>query len=287
MNATNPNKSIKVVIVTDPNYLQAASITTSELTLLTESKFKLEVTLAVVRSKTLTSAHYQTLKKVIKFGVETFLIEDLPILQFQKAHFNETILYKILVPSLFSSKVPILILDAGLIPGDNFLAWLDKTIAYLQNLTAGWVFAAHCNADPPGALGSHLAKFAPNAKLYPAATLMFCNTENYRLNNAYSRLIANYNKHRTSLFYAEQELLCITLNNNELCELDGVNDRWTPFLHLGQDVNSENISWTRPREKYIYYKIVGPIKPWSSEVRDLYDSLAPYYQAEKRMRERQ
>ena len=187
--------------------------------------------------------------------------------KFNTLHFNNTILYKLFIPKLISYENYIMNIDAGILPGDRFDAFLrDVESRYCTADPGDWVMAAHCHESEgriPPALGA-----LPHHSLYPAGNMLLFNSRQYARRDWYDRLSANFVKFGPHLIYAEQELACLSAEEDELLHLPGTNDRHTPFLGL-ERLQGTAAPWSESCNRdCLFFKIVGSVKPWKYWVLD-------------------
>jgi lipopolysaccharide biosynthesis glycosyltransferase len=185
---------------------------------------------------------------------------------FQAYHFNNSIIYKALIPSLLPHEPFILNIDAGILLGQRFDAFVDNFINSHCTDDAQWILSAHC-IDPAANMPESLAHI-PRNSLYPAGAIFFFHTANYLSRNWFERYIHNFNHWQSRLQYAEQELICLTAHDGELRELPFVQD-----IHvrtLGADVLNgakEQLS-ASDADDCVFFKFAGSIKPWKYWVLD-------------------
>ena len=185
---------------------------------------------------------------------------------FQAYHFNNSIIYKALIPSLLPHEPYILNIDAGILLGQRFDAFVDNFIDSHCTDGARWILSAHC-IDPVTNMPDTLAHM-PRNSLYPAGAIFFFHTANYLSRNWFERYIHNFNHLQSLLHYAEQELICLTALDGELRELPFVND-----IHvrtLGADVlnNTQEQLPASDAEDCVFFKFAGSFKPWKYWVLD-------------------
>lgn len=209
-------------------------------------------------------------KNIIYRFVETFSRKvDLRAIQIRnhlpqinRYHFNNTIIYKVLIPSVLPQESYVLNFDAGILIGDVF----DQFMRELNEAQTGesdkWVIAAHCFPSSVN-LPIELRKF-PYNDLYPAGTLLLFNVKNYIESKWQDRYLSNYLELHNQLGYAEQELMCITSMPDELRPLPFEEKRKVWFL--GSNLYSDNTDWRAITEEEmkgsIFFKFFGSIKPW-------------------------
>jgi hypothetical protein len=187
--------------------------------------------------------------------------------KFQAAHFNNSIIYKALLPSMLAHENFVLNVDAGILVGERFDAFLQgitRTLCTAEDMA--WLIAAHCH-DPASQLPTTLQGEKHHA-LYPAGNLLLFNMKQCRAGNWVERLLINYRHCAPSLLYAEQELICLTAKLDELIALPGIEERYTPFLGL-ESLRDDAALWpTESAQDCLFFKIVGTLKPWKYWVLD-------------------
>jgi len=200
------------------------------------------------------------------FSISAIKVEN-TIPNFSKYHFTNSIIYKPLIPDLIKNKDFIINIDAGIIPGANFNKFLDQSIEQSLENKSNWIISAFCELSA-GLLPNGLDKFDANI-LYPNGQVLLFNCDNFRSTSFLARYLEKYNLLSEYLVYAEQELMCITLNEEELLELplNGERFNYELNIHSLSDVsliyNYKNID-----ESCTYSKIIGTLKPWKYWVLD-------------------
>lgn len=185
---------------------------------------------------------------------------------FNAYHFNNSIIYKAIIPSVLPHEPYILNIDAGILLGKRFDAFVDSITSSHCTDDAQWILSAHC-ISPEDNMTGPLAQ-EPRNSLYPAGALFFFHTANYLARDWYSRYIDNYSRWQKLLRYAEQELICLTALEGELRALPSADD-----IHvrtLGVDV----INGVKERlplsdaDDCVFFKFAGSLKPWKYWVLD-------------------
>lgn len=186
---------------------------------------------------------------------------DLP--QFRAFHFDNSIIYKCLIPNFVNNEKFILNIDAGIIPGGRFGEFLDEiNLICHNNSSLDWVIGGHCQKpDLPQELDR-----CPHSSFYPAGGVLLFNVDNYHSSEWSKRYLDNYLKYIKILKYAEQELMCATSTNQEILNLPLGNDRMNVFLSMD---SFERIQVKKiDIERSIFYKCYGSFKPWKYFVLD-------------------
>lgn len=196
------------------------------------------------------------------FFVPISLKNTLP--KFDACHFNNSIIYKAIIPSLLPNESYILNLDAGMLLGGNFDSYIrDFEDRYCHEGAGDWIVAADCH-DPEGRIPAPLSEL-PHANLYPAGIFLLFNGSQYTKRNWYARFLQNYISFHSNLTYAEQELMCLTAIDGEILELPR-GGRITPFLGLEPLLQPSNVVFDS--DDFVYFKFVGSLKPWKYWVLD-------------------
>lgn len=185
--------------------------------------------------------------------------------ELQSHHFNNSIIYKGLIPSIISSEPFILNLDAGILFGGLFKAFLQKIEKDFCQPSQDWIVAAH-GRSAEGALPSALAGY-PHHSFYSDGNLLLFNVENYVKHKWHERYIRNYSVYVPHLEYAEQELICLTAADNELLTLPGVELRRMEFLNSDVLLGRKKQE-TAALDDCLVFKFVGSFKPWKYWVLD-------------------
>lgn len=192
--------------------------------------------------------------------------------RFFSHHFTNSIIYKSLIPSILPEEPYIINIDAGTMLGVQFDQYMQLVYNQIQNNESNnWIISAHCS-DSIVNLPISLHSFSMN-KLYPAGVVLLFNSYNYKRFNWFERYISNYNLFNSNLKYAEQELICLTAEENELINLPESSN--IKILFLGTDQLKEK----KINEIYlevdnsVYFKFAGSFKPWKYWVLDPYKAL--------------
>jgi len=179
---------------------------------------------------------------------------------FQSHHFNNSIVYKALVPWLLPQHPFILNLDAGILLGRDFDDYLREVMDTLCHDDAKWVIAANCS-QASEKLSSSQLKIRHHDK-YPSGAVLLFNTRQYQAAQWDTRYVAAYEAWRKSLRYAEQELICLVSQDHELVELP--RNGQLKVHALGHNVLhglSERLPDTAADDG-VYFKFMGSLKPW-------------------------
>jgi hypothetical protein len=182
----------------------------------------------------------------------------------KRYHFSSTILYKAIIPQAFLHYEHILLFDCGMIFGHrlhDFLEWVGQSIS---SCTIAPI-AAFCVPSAMGDLSGELKGYAHNP-LYPTGGTLYFDVKRYEKYLIYDRLVSNFKRYRERLIYAEQDLLCLTLEGAELstfpecgprCHIDLASGDW------GVGKQHERLYESRD---FFYIKHVGSFKPWKKWV---------------------
>lgn len=180
----------------------------------------------------------------------------------QRYHFSSAILYKLVLPQIFGTYEHIVLFDCGMLFGDRLGGFLDGVAARIDSGDIAPIAAFCCAPDAEGALSADLRRHPHNA-LYPAAAIVYFDVRRYGAAGLYQRLVAGFGSFKHELMYAEQDLLCLVLQEGELCAFDARDDRH----HIDM---ADQGTWYRMPEyeqrwrgkDYFYIKHVGSFKPW-------------------------
>lgn len=191
--------------------------------------------------------------------------------RFEKYHFTNSILYKLVLPELLQHDY-IVNIDAGFLSGSE----IDYLFEYLLGVVAGPHFSSSCAVGSvcfpsPKDLSAELSVLKHN-KLYPTGWILLFNCENYRKSKLFDRLISGYSLHKDQLVWAEQDLLCLVAEEGELHNLDLLGGILTENLSIQGYLQFE--SSIALSSTFMLYKVVGTLKPWKSWV---FDSKKKYY----------
>jgi lipopolysaccharide biosynthesis glycosyltransferase len=207
-----------------------------------------------------------TLQKVHRL-LEINIVEQrgTPFLGYVKrSHFSDAILRKLIIPELFAQYEHILLFDCGLIFGSKVRNFFDDVRCLIDQNSNAAVAAFSDPSDQVEMKGS--LKFVQHNLLYPAGVILYFNTILWRKKNVLARLIQNFDKHREELVYAEQELLCLTLENDELVAMRDHYKRHHIDLFDAEWSKSEEHFKVYVARDYLYMKHTGSFKPWKKWV---------------------
>lgn len=185
--------------------------------------------------------------------------------ELNRHHFNNSIIYKGIIPAIVPSEPYILNLDAGILLGGLFKDFLQRIESDFCKPSQDWVIGAH-GRNSEGAIPAALAGYAHH-HYYTDGNLLLFNVENFVRNKWFERYVGNYSAYGPHLEYAEQELICLTAKDAELLTLPGVEQRITEFL------NTDVLMGAKKREEptlddCLIFKFVGSFKPWKYWVLD-------------------
>ncbi|GEM_PF-2460105 len=270
--------TIAASILFDPAYLEAALLTAHELRGMDDVLHRVYLVLLEASGPGSAKANADAAAIVHKFCIhfngetEWFCAIKVQntIAPFSADHFSNAIVYKALLPSMLADEPYLLNIDAGLLPGDEFHAFVRELDArYCQAdgaLEEGWVVGAHCveNVD----LIPHALALLPAHTLYPAGNVLLFHTARYQRSLWSERFLAHYEILRTRLEYAEQELICLTAQPHELLALPGAARRTTPFLGLDVLLGEAAPLPESATRDCLFFKFVGSFKPWKYWVLD-------------------
>jgi lipopolysaccharide biosynthesis glycosyltransferase len=197
-------------------------------------------------------------------------------------HFNNSIIYKALIPSIVHGELFIMNLDAGILLGSEFAAfWLDINERVEQDFGA-WIIGAHCH-EPAVFMPLALQAYHHN-EFYPAGNLLIFNSTQYNRQKWHERLLGNFLKFMPDLNYAEQELMCLTAEQGEIMPLTSADKRITPFLGLDTLLGQAEQMHISCLEDCLFFKFVGSLKPWKYSVLDPNKSIYTKRRAELEVR---
>lgn len=180
-------------------------------------------------------------------------------------HFNSTVLYKIVIPKVLGSYHHILVFDCGLIFGTCLSDFINFVVKRIEDKTIAAV-TAFCTPSSELSKLNPLLSIDSNKCHYPAGVILYFDVRKYELNNMYERFISCYLRHRESLVYAEQEILCIALDEDELGQFQECGPRYHIDMAISDwSQSSKDVSFYKHR-KYLYMKHIGSFKPWKKWV---------------------
>ncbi len=181
-------------------------------------------------------------------------------------HFNNSIIYKALIPSIVQGEPFIMNLDAGILLGAQFEEFWRDINARVEQDVGDWIVGAHCHE--PTEFMPHALQAHPHSNYYPAGNLLLFNSAQYNRQKWHERLLGNYLKFMPDLNYAEQELMCLTAEQSEIMPLPSVESRITPFLGLDVLLGKAEQLHFSCLDNCLFFKFVGSLKPWKYSVLD-------------------
>jgi lipopolysaccharide biosynthesis glycosyltransferase len=272
MSSPPPDMTIAASVLFDAHYLEPALVTAFEL--LQRARHFHHLYLIYLSAGT--SVDEEAIQIISEFcasmggadaNLSAITLDDtLP--KFQAAHFNNSIIYKSLLPSILPHEKYVLNVDAGILVGERFDAFLlEITQVMCTAEDTAWLIAAHCHDDPMNLLPSILLGEGHH-DLYPAGGMLMFNITRCISHNWVGRLLQNYQRCASFLHYAEQELICLTAQGVDLRALPGGDDRDTPFLGLESMHDVAALCSASRTQDCLFFKFIGTLKPWKYWVLD-------------------
>jgi lipopolysaccharide biosynthesis glycosyltransferase len=184
--------------------------------------------------------------------------------KFEKYHFTNSILYKVLIPSIVEHDYVINI-DAGFLLGEKYAEFISALdLCLTQSYPSDFVVGAFCGASEEE-LPAHLRRH-PYHPRYPTGGVLLFNRKKYQAGDFYTRLVRTYFTYKNELVWAEQDLLCLLLVAEELQELPMKSTVLIEQLGVeGLLKNARSEAWSKD---FSLYKIAGTLKPWKYWVLD-------------------
>lgn len=258
----------RIIILTDKNYLEPAFVT-----VLSVCKKKLtteNLTLIYLEGpedeKKIDFENIELIKKFVEITKNTYpntnfnsiTLNSKYFSHFEKYHFNRSNLQKLVFAEIFKNEEICLSVDAGMILGDEF-----KKIIQEVNNDSNFTVKAFTQKSDALLTNSQLKKY--HHDLYPAGGILAFNNWKFKESNLLNRLLVNFDNYKTDLIYPEQDLMCMTLTENELVNFRSDYTFYNLDMALGDNwgkdkiQNYENIYISG---KYLYMKHIGLFKPW-------------------------
>lgn len=198
-------------------------------------------------------------------GLNVIKVNGDMVVSFNKFHFTNSIIYKVLVPKMVECDF-ILNIDAGFLLGHKAADLINKIKDEINaNTYDKSIVAAFCT-DSEIDLQSNLHGLPHNSK-YPSGIFLLFNTRNYKANDTYARILSSYSQLVNRLVYAEQDLLCLILNEGQLSQLPFREFVIVEFLGL-EGLDQDLVSIAVKSKNFAFYKICGVCKPWKYWVLD-------------------
>lgn len=268
---------INLTIIFDINYVEPAVVTALDLERFLPPDWV--ITLIFIESKNIqANAEVHSLLALCLSGKKAQAISlggDV-FDTFEKYHFSNAILYKLMVPQITQCDYQLNI-DAGFLSGPN----ISYLFEYCESLVKSPEFrdvpiAAVCS-DAKEDLPLELQGYQHN-KAYPAGWLLLFNKAAYEKSGFPKRVQQGYFRFKEQLLWAEQDLLCLISADHEIMPLR-LNDQILIEQLTIQDYITGEVSkaWTSP---FMLYKITGTLKPWNLWV---FDDKKQFYLARRDM----
>jgi lipopolysaccharide biosynthesis glycosyltransferase len=257
---------ISLTVTFDAKYIEPAIVTILDMAQFLPEDFDLSLVYIASPKESENSEAYAIIGESIKHkNISAIEIKRSEIFDtFNKLHFTNSILYKLILPQVINARY-ILNIDAGFLTGTN----IGHMFEYFRNLVGSKDFrrspiAAVCTAPETNLPASLMG--LPHSSFYPAGGILLFNTECYRAGNVFGRLIEKYTLHKDQLLWAEQDLLCLTLSDFEIFNLQLHEEIFLEQLSVQSYVSdAASIAF---ESKFALYKITGSLKPWKYWVLD-------------------
>ena len=137
---------------------------------------------------------------------------------YNKFHFTNSIIYKILNPSIIKDYDFILNLDAGILCGNKFVDFIECIITEVNNHKHDNSLVSAFCTDSEVDLNIGLHNFPHNSK-YPSGIVMLFNVRNYDLFNTVDKILSTWYQFSDYFIYGEQDLLCIIAEEGQISQL--------------------------------------------------------------------
>ena len=185
---------------------------------------------------------------------------------YNKFHFTNSIIYKILIPSIIKDYDFILNLDAGILCGNKFVDFIECIITEVNNHKHDNSLVSAFCTDSEVDLNIGLHNFPHNSK-YPSGIVMLFNVRNYDLFNTVDKILSTWYQFSDYFIYGEQDLLCIIAEEGQISQLPMSDSIIIEYLDLkGLDFKISSIAYLIT--EFSFYKVCGTCKPWKYYVLD-------------------
>ena len=268
----NKNK-ICISIIFDEYYIEPALITAYELF---KSGTNFPIFLIFIEPLNRPDSNeIEDILNAFKISIQSNLINIIKVnnilKDFNKFHFTNSIIYKVLAPSFIDDYDFILNIDAGILLGNKSSDFFNTIESELNNHSQkNTIISAYCTESKID-LNINLHHFPHNSK-YPSGIIILFNVINYKENNTADKILFNWNQIGNNLTYAEQDLLCLTLKDDQLAQLPLIDLVIIEFLGL-QGLENNLSSIGNQFEEFAFYKVCGTCKPWKYWVLDFRKSF--------------
>jgi lipopolysaccharide biosynthesis glycosyltransferase len=268
-------KKIALTILFDENYVEPALVTLCDLIRFAPVNFNFILVFMESQNDQVNSDVSNLLNNVLNNidsvnKVEAIKFKGVIFDKFEKYHFTNSILYKLILPELLNYDF-IVNIDAGFLSGKKIQNFFDYLLTIIEEpLFLNSLIGAICYPSSKD-LSNALRVFKHNT-MYPMGGILFFNSESYKKSKFFDRLISGYSNYKDQLVWAEQDLLCMVAAEGELYNLNIQDTLFLENLSVQGYLDSES---SRVYDaSFMLYKVTGTIKPWKTWV---FDPKKKYY----------
>lgn len=258
----------RLIVLTDSNYIEPAFVTI--LSIAAQFIQNVFVTLIYLagneddaNSNEESFRLIQRFEKLLKIeypelNFSSIILHSSYFLEFERYHFNRSNLQKLTFPEIFREEKTCISIDAGMILGKELKVLLEEISSDEQFTVKAFT---KCSDE---CMPKNQKRFKRN-KYYPAGGILAFNNNNYMKANILNRLVSGFEIFRSDLIYPEQDLMCLTLIDNELKAFNH------KFKYFNIDMTDQE-NWSKFRineyknlyieKDFLYMKHIGSFKPW-------------------------
>jgi len=254
--------SITAAVLADRNYIVPALATCAGL----KSYFQKTVLIFVSDPNSIQAIELlrDFLRRPAFFGIDVVVVNEfLP--KFSHAHFNQSIVYKLLVPEIIGKGCDAIVLfDAGIVPSGNFNIYVDELNKVSEEILANgnimgcYVHEINSPINIEVAAESKMKGWLLDNS-YPSGGLLVFNNSSRR-REVFEHLIQSYQRHISRLGYADQELIMLSFERFMVKKIATEGIILPLFLSLNFD------SWESWNQRKLtdaaWWKVCGSVKPW-------------------------
>jgi lipopolysaccharide biosynthesis glycosyltransferase len=255
---------MRLVVLTDHNYLEAAFVTVHSLLKFCREADKITLLYLNEHSENDHKSHNLIMRFNACFNlldpnfktVDAVAFNSEYFSEFQRFHLTRATFQKLLLPYIFPDENLTLCIDAGMIFGSG----LNDFLADVENRPESAITAF----TVPSNTAVHESQLdMARHELYPGGGTLLFNNALYLKGNFLFRADDFFKANKTRLIYGEQDLICFVAGPNELKSFD------EKYLRKHIDLASID-TWQQSGElhklyltqNYLYVKHVGVFKPW-------------------------
>ena len=253
-----------IIVPTDRNYLEPALITLNSILLNSPATSK--ICLLYLKAQDQEDIIFESLiaTALTEFNklyqnresIQCIAVHSNYFTNFSQFHLTSATLQKLVFPVIFPEEDICLSMDAGMIFGTGLPEFLQHVAGTTTAAITAFTTSAKETLQPSQISLAH-------NNLYPAGGILAFRPGIYNKNKLLDRCVQTFNDMRQHIIYGEQDIICFTLDNQELDSF--AYDCKRIHIDLANDKSwqeSDNLVNTYISQDYLYMKHVGVFKPW-------------------------